>query len=46
LFGFGGEPNYMEDLTENGKTSHCWNLNGKPFSEIAQAKVNGTKEIL
>lgn len=32
----------MDDPIENGKTSFCWNLNGKPFNEITLAKVVGT----
>jgi len=46
VLGFGGEPNYMVDENENGKTSHCWNLNGQPFNNIESGKVRGTDDIL
>ncbi len=42
LIGFGGQPRYLEDKSENNKNSRCWNLNGKSKSKVADSKVNGT----
>jgi len=46
LVGFGGQPSYVEDPAENAKTSFCWNLNGKPYLNLLDAKVNLTEGML
>ena len=46
LQGFGGQPSYCDDPAENAKTSFCWNLNGKPYLNLLDAKVSGTGGML
>jgi hypothetical protein len=46
LQGFGGQPSYCDDPSENAQTSFCWNLNGKPYLNLLDAKVSGTGGML
>jgi len=44
--GFGGQPHYLDDESENNKNSRCWNLNGKPMNDVNNSKVDGLQGML